>query len=183
MNQICSDRDPDRGSPIRVERDPGNFGFTRARVDLDPENFLITRARADLDPEFFLCPISQIIFMPWLTSISFADFFARVSLLLNRILFDCRREIFDFLELESASSQEIRYLLELESISIRKILVLLELESISIRKILGLLERESISIRKIASDFEPCLSLHLNGKAELKNNFDSGKPKPRFWTA
>ena len=84
-------------------------------------------------------------------------FFARVSFLLNRILFDCRREIFDFLELESASSQEIRYLLELESISIRKILVLLELESISIRKILGLLERESISIRKIASDFEPCL--------------------------
>ena len=81
--------------------------------------------------------------------------FARVSFLLNRILFDCRREIFDFLELESASSQEIRYLLELESISIRKILVLLELESISIRKILGLLERESTSIRKIASDFEP----------------------------
>ena len=64
VDRIGSDRDPDRGSPIRVERDPGNFGFTRARVDLDPENFLITRARADLDPEFFLCPISQIIFMP-----------------------------------------------------------------------------------------------------------------------
>ena len=100
--------------------------------------------------------------MPWLTSISFADFFARVSFLLNRILFDCRREIFDFLELESASSQEIRYLLELESISIRKILVLLELESISIRKILGLLERESISIRKIASDFEPWLKSYTS---------------------
>ena len=64
VDRIGSDRDPDRGSPIRVERDPGNFGFTRARVDLDPENFLITRARADLDREFFLCPISQIIFMP-----------------------------------------------------------------------------------------------------------------------
>ena len=45
VDRIGSDRDPDRGSPIRVERDPGNFGFTRARVDLDPENFLITRAR------------------------------------------------------------------------------------------------------------------------------------------
>ena len=29
---------------IGSDRDPGNFGFTRARVDLDPENFLITRA-------------------------------------------------------------------------------------------------------------------------------------------
>jgi len=56
VDRIGSDRDPDRGSPIRVERDPGNFGFTRARVDLDPENFLITRARADLDPVFFFVP-------------------------------------------------------------------------------------------------------------------------------
>ena len=156
MDRIGSDRDPDRGSPIRVERDPGNFGFTRARVDLDPENFLITRARADLDPEFFCAQfLRSFLCHDWLQYRS-QTFFARVSFLLNRILFDCRREIFDFLELESASSQEIRYLLELESISIRKILVLLELESISIRKILGLLERESISIRKIASDFEPC---------------------------
>jgi len=83
-------------------------------------------------------------------------------------LFDCRREIFDFLELESASSQEIRYLLELESISIRKILVLLELESISIRKILGLLERESISIRKIASDFEPWIYFTDSGVNKYK---------------